>query len=113
MAFRIGEMHERFTVVEAVETTDAQGGQSVSWTDGDTVWGQVRWEPSREALQAGALRGVVAVTLLLHADASVSLSAWRRRRLRRLDDGVTYEVLAARETGAFRQQLELDCVEAP
>lgn len=54
-----GQLRERVTIQQAVETPDGGGGSSIDWQDVATVWAEVRPLSGRERLQAQQLESAV------------------------------------------------------
>jgi SPP1 family predicted phage head-tail adaptor len=55
----IGKMRQRVTLQKPVETTDAGGGRSITWTDVETVWAGFRPLSGRETIHAMGLANPV------------------------------------------------------
>lgn len=70
-----GQLRERITIQQAVETPDGGGGSSVVWTDLATLWAEVRPLSGRERLQAQQIEASVdyRVTIRYRSDVDAGM----------------------------------------
>jgi SPP1 family predicted phage head-tail adaptor len=105
MATHVGRMNQLLTVQTGTETSDGQGGVTVSWATLDQIWGLVEPLTAREAQMASQITGALstAVSVYFRTDLSVKDRIVLGSR--------TLEIQAIQDPTARREELRLICTE--
>lgn len=104
----VGELRDVATLLVPAAVADSQGGQTTTWSDGDTVHAAIVPLSGREALAAGAVQSSLSTRITLRYRDGVTA----QHRLRRDRDGQVYELVGPpRDVDGRRRWLELDAVE--
>lgn len=102
-----GVLRETVTIQTATVSSDNQGGQTVTWTDGDTVRAHIAPRSGSEYLQAGVLHNALRATVHLRYHPSVTVAT----RLYRQPSGPSYEVLEVLNPDLLGRELVCEVVE--
>lgn len=87
---------------------DGEGGQTVSWADGPSLWADIRPVSAREQAIAGAVQSIASHRLFMHYDTRVTVD----RRIARVSPaGTELQILGIRDPDGRQRSIEVDCVE--
>lgn len=104
---RAGLLRESLTIQTATVVSDGQGGQTITWTNGDTVRGQVAPRSGGEFMQAGVLHNALRATVRLRYHPTVAITT----RLYRQPSGPSYEVMEVLNADLRNRELLVEVVE--
>ena len=104
----VGTFRHYMRVRIPTPTDDGQGGQSVAWTDGSSIWGDIRPVSAREQAIAGAIQTIATHRVTTHYDARLTVE---RRLARVAPEGTELQILGIRDPDGKQRVLELDCAE--
>lgn len=104
-----GKYRQQFRVLTQVTTDDGEGGQTVTWTPGLTIWGEKIPLTAREQALAGAMQNIVSYHVYTHWFRGLT----SENRLRQTyPQGPDLQILGVRDPDSKSKHLELDCTEA-
>lgn len=102
-------MREYVLVLTPTTSDDGEGGQSVDWDTAPAVAGfaEIRSATAREQAIAGSVQSVVSHTVRMHYDTRITTT----KRIERVRDGLTLEILGQRDPDGRQREWELFCAE--
>jgi len=87
---------------------DGEGGQTVTWRNGTSIWADIRPISTREQALAGAVQTIATLRVFTHYDARLTAD----RRLARVSpEGTELQILGVRDPDGRQRDMELDCAE--
>ncbi len=103
-----GQYRHSLAIRIPVTTDDGEGGQSIVWTDGPQIWGNVLPISAREQSLAGAVQTLASYRVETHYDTRIT----GERRFKRLaPTGPELQILGVRDPDGKQRLMDVDCAE--
>lgn len=106
-----GRLNRRVRFETKIETQDAMGARTVSWTPLCTVWASVEPLRGREYLEAYKVASPVTTRITARAGRDISAETLRPNTHRAVDAlrGTVYNIESVIESSLRRQMIEIMC----